>query len=164
MVHVRVVKSKPRQQKPQSPVLSEPDRAFLKGLDSALWSRQKQNGIVLESDKKLTKAEWDRVGKIIVKSQLVCEMFTKGMFGGYGMDVYEQPAPTYPGVPLEPVFLLRLIEDNLPAPKNAKPKTPGCGLDYAWNAFSKFTHSEQNKAWLKEYNLAPSEGQSSYWY
>lgn len=38
------------------------------------------------------------------------------------------------------------------------------GRDDAWELFSKYTHSEKNREWLKQYGLRPSRERSSYDY
>lgn len=145
--------------------LTDSDRSFLVKLDAKLWPKKaRQNGIVLRSESKLTKAEWSRVEKIVDSAGLICTMFAKGMFGGYGIDIYEPEDPVYPGVPLSTNFLLRVIEDNLPAPKGTKEKTPGCGLDHAWTAFSKLTHTKKMRAATEQYKLPAPREQSHYWY
>lgn len=146
-------------------MLTDVDRSFLKELDDQLWPpNKKQNGIVLRSDHKITPADWKRVCKIIESAGLVCTMFSKGMFGGYGMDVHEVEDPIYPGVPTTTKIVLRLTEDNLPVPKRAAKKIPGCGLDHAWDAFSKYTHSNKTRALVKQYNLPAPREQSYYDY
>lgn len=141
--------------------------SYLKELNDSLWPSTEtnhQDRIVLQARRQMTTKEWRETRRHIEAHDLVCEMFMMGMFGGYGIDVYDHPESLYPGLPEEPVFLIRIIETNLPAPKDADPKVPGCGREYAWEAFSKFTHAQRNQDWLKRYKLRPSEDQGSYCY
>ena len=73
-----------------------------------------------------------------------------------------------------PLPLLAITEDHLPGPTRyevlmgtAKPRPerkPGCGRDDAWELFSRFTHSKQNRTWLKMYKLRPPQERSHYDY
>jgi len=168
-------------------MLADEDRAWLVDLNGELWpepeTTERKKGvlfqhannvarrvIVLDANRKLLHEEVYRICTLIEKTPLLTSMSSKGMFGGFAMIVYEHP--DYPHVP--PTRLLMIIEDHLPPPKGpsvyehiagtARPpdpepkKRPGCGTDQAWELFSKYTHSDRNSAWLKEYNMnAPQE-------
>jgi hypothetical protein len=155
-------------------MLTDQDRAWLVALNEDLWpedeTKRTKRTIVLDASRKLLHEELDRICALIESAPLLTSMFSKGMFGGFGMLVYEHSA--YPHVP--PQQLLCLTEDHLPPPKGpsvyehltgtAKPlppekkPAPGCGTDQGWEAFSKYTHSERNREWLKNYNMkAPQE-------
>lgn len=84
-------------------------------------------------------------------------MHTSNMFGGYGLLVYGPPI--FPDAPLEVIF--SVIEDNLPT---VCERIPGCGRDDAWEMFSRFTHSEQNRAWLKQFRLPEPKDRVYYDY
>jgi hypothetical protein len=119
--------------------------------------------------RELTKAELEGVLQTIKAQGLLTNMISAGMFGAYGMEVYEHP--TYPGLP--PTKVLLLVEGHLPGPTRydrlvdrlagvPPERRPGCGRDDAWEIFSRFTHSEQNRAWLKMYGMQPP--QERYYY
>ena len=152
-----------------------PTIAWLKELQGSLWPEDKRDqwqGVVwVDAYRELTKTEWAKVQEAIAEHKLVCEMFSASMFGAYGMSLYEHPA--YPGLPAE--HILRLVEGHLPGPTRqdalmgrheSRParKTPGSGLDDAWEAFSAYTHSEVNRGWLARYGLREPKSRGSYDY
>jgi hypothetical protein len=150
-------------------VSEEEDIEWLRALDADLWPPDHKNEIVaLKASRMITKQELDRVLGSVEEHRLVTEMVMTNMFGGYGMRVYDNPAA--PGVPLVPVLLL--IEGHLPLNTRwslldgqpAATKVPGSGRDEAWTLFSRYTHSEQNQAWLKLFGLKPSRSRSHYDY
>ena len=158
------------------------DIAWLKKLQEDLWPpepppppRARGNpyaGMKIELDAKrtLTKKEFERVLGCIKKHKLVANMFSTSMFGGYGMKLYEHEP--YPGTGAQ--FLVTIIEGHLPVPtrydriagnvKEKPKKHPGCGREDAWKVFSKYTHTKQNRAWLKQYGLPEPHDQSYYDY
>ena len=161
-------------------MLSDEDRDWLKKLNDDLWpddeKKRVSRRIELDATRKLLHEEQDRIFALIEQAPLVTSMFSKGMFGGFGMTILEHPE--FPGLP--PTPLLWITEDHLPGPRppsayehlvgTAKPlpppekKRPGCGTDLGWETFSKFTHSARNRAWLKEHRLDPPHERSHYDY
>jgi hypothetical protein len=162
-------------------MLSDEDRTWLTKLSDDLWpepeeGKRTRRVIVLDATRKLLHEEVERICALIVSAPLLTSMFSKGMFGGFGMDMYEHAE--FPGLP--PTHLLRIIEDHLPGPKGpsvyehilgtAKPlppepkRHPGCGTDQAWDLFSVYTHSDQNRAWLKENKMQPPKERTHYDY
>lgn len=142
--------------------LADDERAWLKELHAELWPEQaKKKGPVIAIDalRPLTTLEFTRLSDLITTRGLVTSMFSSNMFGGYGMDVYEHEP--FPGT--GPVFLLRLVEDNHPDPhplqiseegyKKHIRRGGGVGRDDAWESFSRFTHSKQNREWLTQYRM-----------
>jgi len=132
--------------------------------------RQKsERRLKLEALRPLTFLEFKRVCELIEARGLVTRMFSASMFGAYGMDIYEHEP--FPGT--GPVFLLRLVEDNHPDPhpleiadgyrKHVR-QGGGTGRDDAWESFSRFTHSEQNREWLKSYHMDPPRERGHYDY
>lgn len=133
------------------------DLSWLRELQQALWPKShKQNGIVLDVSRRLTREEQKRVVSCIRDQRLVTSLMSKGMFGGFALNVYAHEQYFETGAE----FLLLLTEDHLPGPKS-KP-APGCGTDEAWEFFSQFTHSKQNREWLKKYKL-PAPRERSYY-
>lgn len=162
-------------------MLSDEDRTWLKQLDAELWPAPKTDAdrdrltIVLQAERLLGHGEVERIFAIVETAPLVTEMFSKGMFGGYGIALMEHELYPHTG----PTRLLSIIEDHLPPPKGptvydhllgtAKPtlkpkKHPGCGTDQAWELFSKYTHSPQNSEWLKQYKMRAPEERYHYDY
>ena len=133
---------------------------WLRDLDASLWPPGHKNGVVCyEASREATQEEIDTVCICIEEYRLVTEMHSTNMFGGYGMMVYDNPAA--PGVPLVPVLFL--IENHLPKGSNST-KPQGCGRDDAWELFSRYTHTDQNKEWTKTFRLKPSRERSHYDY
>lgn len=142
------------------------DLEWLRQLDRELWPESRGSG----ANRTLSKEELERVFACIEKYKLVAEMYSIRMFGGYGMQLYEQEP--YPGTGAQ--FITAITEDHLPVPTrydhiagNVKEKPlrrPGCGRDDAWEIFSKYTHSDVNRAWLKKYRLETPRERSYYDY
>ncbi len=152
--------------------LPDVERDWLKALQGSLWpeNRKKNSPVKLEAHRLLTYEEKDRLFHDIETYSLVVEMFSSNMFGGYGIYVYAHELYPHTG----PDFLVAITEDNLPPSSrlervtgDAAPlpkKVPGCGRDDAWDLFSKYTHTEQMKEWVKLYKLKPPREQSYYDY
>jgi hypothetical protein len=149
------------------------DLDWVRELQAELWpeeQRKKGGGqtrhgwvqIKLEAKRRLKKKEWQRVCKAIVEHKLIVSMFSTNMFGGVGISINEHPA--YPGLPTE--HLLTLTQEHLPGKLGKKGSEPthGACLREAWEVFSEFTHTEQNKAWLKQYGFRQPGSPSSYDY
>lgn len=156
--------------------LTEEERRWLTDLNEALWppltleeQRSGRSRIKLEANRTLQWTEFQQILKLVEDRRLLTQMFSSSMFGGYGISVFEhEPAP---GV--GPIHLLRLIEDHHPVPHRLEiregydkhlRKYPGVGRDDAWESFSKFTHSETNKEWLKSYKMDLPRERSHYDY
>lgn len=153
-------------------MLNDEDRKWLTALDAELWPPKEKKGttITLEAERPLTHVEFKRICTLIEDHGLLTSMFCTSMFGGYGMDVYEHEP--FPGT--GPTHLLRLVEDHMPVPhpvlvieegydKHIRPGG-GVGRTDAWESFSRFTHSEQNAAWLKSYKMDPPQPRGHYDY
>jgi len=153
--------------------LSEEGRQWLEDLEEDLWPKEhvKKPGmrIKLTAKRPLTFLEFKRVQELIESYGLLTSFFCTSMFGGYGMDVLEHEL--FPGT--GPRHLLRLVEDNLPDPHrllvseegyDKHVKRPGEGRDDAWEAFSKYTHTEHNIAWLKAYKMELPRSRTHYDY
>lgn len=155
--------------------LTDEDRDWLKRLDEDLWAKEHletpeiRHKITMTARRPLSPGELERVAGIVSGSTLLTSMFCTGMFGGYGMDVFEhEPVPD-----IGPIRLLRLVEGHMPEPDAAKlasgdlghtRQAPGVGRDDAWEFFSTFTHSERNIGWLKSYGMRPPQPRHSYDY
>jgi len=154
------------------------DLDWLRELQERLWPpEQAAKGragnvqIKLEAKRELSKDEWQRVCKAIVENKLVVEMIGTNMFGGVGIRLFEHP-PCF-GVD-EAELILTITQEHLPGPSRydhlrgevAEPEkhVPGSCLRRAWETFSEFSHTEQNKRWLKQYGLRESRGAESYDY
>lgn len=157
------------------PAVVEDDIRWLKELHEKLWAPAEKpltfaSPVAVQAQRRVTQGDLERAFECIEKHELVTEMFSSNMFGGYGMSVYAPPI--FLEVPLERIFWI--VEENLPTPtrydyingtvKDRPKKTPGSGRDDAWEMFSKYTHSEKNQAWLKRFKLAPSRERSYYDY
>lgn len=133
------------------------------------WMRELHARLSDPDLEKLSKPEFERFLKAIHEYGLLTQMYSAKMFGGYGMRIFEHPI--FPGLP--PTKLLSITEDHIPAPTQydhligeARPKhrERGCGRDDAWEIFSKFTHSEQNRQWLRRYGMTDSMSREQYDY
>lgn len=72
-----------------------------------------------------------------------------------------------PGTDTRPVPLFVLGGESLPDSKRKvvkKTKCKGCILDDAWNAYSPFSHTEENKQWLEQYEMEEAHDFSHYDY
>lgn len=141
---------------------------WLMDLQRSLWppkERWYDSPVSMKTFRELTFKEWERVKELIEGRGLLTMMVSVNMFGGYGMEVYLHAVTD--GVP--PVKVLLIHEDNLPSPTRIQiaasdvpltrpERVPGSGRDDAWKAFSRYTHSKQNRQWLGYYKLeAPQE-------
>jgi len=153
--------------------LPDSERDWLKALQESLWPKNRKNDspVKLEAHRLLTYEERDRLFKDIETFGLVVEMFSSNMFGGYGIAIYAHELYPHTG----PDHLVTITEDNLPppsrlerasgdAPPEPPKKVPGCGRDDAWELFSKYTHTDQMKVWVKQYKLEAPRSQSYYDY
>lgn len=141
------------------------DILWLQKLNRDLWP----SGYSRTAFRELYPSEVERVCQCIEQQSLIAEMFMLGMFGGFGMRLYSQG-------PERTTFLqLTLTEDTLPSrlslldhlvdtPPPQVKKVPGCGREDAWELFSKYTHSERNKQWLRVYGLPESRDRVHYEY
>lgn len=147
------------------------DIKWLHELHAALWPPEPPRPrdrygrssprIKLEVGRELTKAEWKRVVQAIAENKLVAEMIGTNMFGGVGVRFYEHPR--LPGDDHEHV--LTLTQEHLPGPTrydhladraeatDYREPTGGNCSRAAWDIFSEFTHTEDNRRWLKQYGL-----------
>ena len=146
---------------------------WLRDLDFELWTTE--NSFTMNMTHKthkvvrtLTKAELHRILACIEEECLLTEMCSDTMFGGYCMTVYDHP-PCF-GVP--PIKTFDLSERLLPlfdrydriGGELPPEKNPGCGTDRAWELFSRYTHSEQNRKWLEYYGMEPPRERRYYDY
>jgi hypothetical protein len=133
---------------------------YLDSLQDRLWpkSYKSESPVSLTVSEHITLQEWAQVKSLIETHKLLTNIFCAGMFGAYGIDIYEHPS--YPGTP--PRHLLRVVEGNFPA--RAEKRIPGVGSTFAWQEFSRYTHTEENMQWLKEYKMEPPKSRGYYDY
>lgn len=146
------------------------DIQWLKDLNRDLWpeGQKKHNGPGMVAYRVLTTKEIQEITRIIEERRLLTYMISTSMFGGYGMEVFAHPE--FPGLP--PEYLLAVIEDHLPrhtrydelTDRPIPEKKPGRGREDAWILFSRYTHSEQNREWLKQYHMRPPQHRNYYDY
>ena len=120
--------------------------------------------------KYLETEEFERILRLIEEYDLLTSMVSVGMFGGYGMEIYEEQSDHVQ----KPRFLFRVHEENIPPPTRLAriggevpewpERRPGCGLEHAWEVFSKYTHSPENAAKLAFYGMDPPRGRAYYDY
>lgn len=157
---------------PVSRALPDEEREWLKKLEVDLWPKDHKNGVVsLEASRQLTLQEFKRLTRILKSGSVVVEMICTNMFGGYGICIYEHEPYPHTGAQ----YLACVIEDHMP-PRNGivdpdrhgKLSEPGhvagSGSTRAWNYFSKYTHTEEMKAWCKKYKLRKPEERYHYDY
>ena len=144
-----------------------PPYKWLAALDKQIWAEKvaehyanmtghgwKQRYRVVH--RKLTETEWAKLQEIVREEGLLTSMHNCGFGFTCGMLISEHPEATYPGVPLEAKRLLFVESHHLPQKEDR--------FEEGWQAFSPFTHSEQNTKWLAQYGMdAPkSKGHYSY--
>ena len=151
------------------------DIEWLRELNEDLWLRE-DDGTFRPKHKvsrELAKAEWERVKQAIVEHKLVTEMVRTNMFGGVGVRVYQHPI--MPGDDHEHV--LTLTQEQLPGPTRQdylmdrdteepdyrKPTKGSCSRA-AYDIFAEFTHTEDNRRWLKDYGLKQPQDPGDYDY
>ncbi|HVI42708.1 MAG TPA: hypothetical protein VM577_18925 [Anaerovoracaceae bacterium] len=111
--------------------------------------------------RQLSVAEVTMVLQAVEQNNLLTNMYSSHMFGGYGIEIFEQEP--YPGT--GPQLLLRFNEDHLPKDLcDGKRRCQGCGKEDAWELFSKYTHADKNKKWLAMYKMPAPREQSYYDY
>jgi len=151
--------------------MEETDLEWMRELHARLWPKHGDNcSLDWKPEGELPQLDFDRVLKVIKTHRLLTQMFPSKMFGGYGMRIYEHPI--FPGLP--PTKLLSITEDHIPGPTQydhltgeAKPlpkRKPGEGRTDAWETFSQFTHTEQNRRWLRGYGMTDSSPRADYDY
>lgn len=135
---------------------------FLRELNKDLWDNPARKDLKVQARRILTAQEIDLIFQTIEAHNLMTDMFSANMFGGYGMDVYQHEP--YPGT--GPQFIFRMTEYELPPEMNAKfgKASGGSGSNDAWKLFSKYTHSQQNKEWLAMYKMEAPKYRSYYDY
>lgn len=106
--------------------------------------------------RKLTPAEWERLQETVREEGYLTSMHNCGFGFTCGMLVMEHPEPTFPGVPMEPKALLFVESHHLPQENDR--------FEDGWNAFSPFTHSEQNARWLAQYGMDAPKAKGHYAY
>jgi hypothetical protein len=135
---------------------------WLLALDKQIWQEHVDRDWRREDRRyktvyrKLTQVEWDRLRETIREEGYLTSMHNCGFGFTCGMLVYEHPEATYPGVPLEPTPLLFVESHHLPQ-ENDK-------FEDGWQAFSPFTHAEQNAKWLARYKMDPPKSKGHYDY
>jgi hypothetical protein len=112
----------------------------------------------------LTKEEMDRAFALIDSAPLLTVLCRTGMFGGVGIKLYAHEV--YPGT--GPEHLLTIAEQHIVrmwdrtryehmqgVPPRGRPKRKSSGdcLDEAWNLFTKYTHTPQNRRWIEHYRI-----------
>jgi hypothetical protein len=149
------------------PVDHLPDVEWLVAIDGQIWHevthRMRANMSGHEWDqksraltRKMTNAEWERVQRAIREHGLLTSLHNCGFGFTCGMAVYEHAAPIYPGIPIVLRRLLFLESRHLPFKEDR--------FEAGWAAFSPFTHSDQNAAWLRQYGMEEPKQKGHYDY
>jgi len=135
---------------------------WLAALDKQIWQEhidrdwQRGDRHYRTVFRKLTPAEWDRLQRTVREEGYLTSMHNCGFGFTCGMMIYEHPEAMYPGVPLEPKGLLFVESHHLPQKEDR--------FEAGWQAFSLFTHSEQNTKWLAQYKMDPPKSKGHYDY
>lgn len=135
---------------------------WLKWLDADIWIEHPPTynsyGSVMPY-RGLTEDEKTRVLSAIDEHKLIT-MMGSGTFGlsGYSMSMYVHPI--YPG--LKPTYLLCVGHEHWYGMEHRRDKDPH--YNHLWELFSKHTHSEQNRQWLKTYGFDPPRDRVHYDY
>ena len=159
---IREYEGKPAKPR-QTGIEQLPPSEWLAALDKQIWQEHKDRSRGWGGGRsyrtvyrKLTEAEWGRLQTIMREEGYLTSMHNCGFGFTCGMMVYEHPEVTYPGVPLEPKSLLFVESHHLPQKED--------GFGAGWQAFSPFTHSEQNAKWLAQYEMDPPKSKGHYDY
>ncbi|KKN65749.1 hypothetical protein LCGC14_0478880 [marine sediment metagenome] len=140
--------------------LPKTDRKWLKDLEEKLWKElgpdKFDRSWIVESDTHLTISQLNRIFKLIRQHKLVTSIGC-GTFGlmGYTMSIYEHEV--CPGTGAE--CLLSITDKHMPKKSERQE-----GLNFTWKKFSQFTHSEENKEWLRKYRFEAPKQRSYYDY
>jgi hypothetical protein len=129
--------------------MNEQDRDWLEALSKSLWKRIYFNPVprvgpdsMLEEARHLTGDEWVKLQDIIQRNDLICELQTTGWGFYVGMALYWENPPVYPGVPVQLDLLIFISAKHLP--EDLIPSGPRLHFRAGWDAFSPFTHSDEN--------------------
>ncbi len=172
-------------------MLVDDDRAWLKELEGELWPpKDEDNGPLLrrldvamgrpprpkppEPRELVTREELTRIFKIVEEAPLLTALFSHGYICGVGITLYEHEL--FPGA--GPQELFHLTDDHLPrlddrsvyeVLRGAPPKPPrkhamGDVRGDVWELFTKYTHSQRNREWLKQYKIQMRFDKHSYDY
>lgn len=104
----------------------------------------------------LSGREWHEIQKLIRTHGLICEMRNACFGFGCGMTVYADGDPIYPGIPIEPKFLINLTQRHLPGGK--------ARFEDAWPEFVRYTHTADNTVLLARNGLPAPREKSHYEY
>lgn len=159
---------KPAGSKPPRALLTD-WRAWFKATHASLWEghptsfRANMSGHTWETisyheARKLSKAEWATIQRIIRQQNLVCSMRNACMGFNCGMTVYAEGVPVYPGVPVEPELLLDITAKHLPGEGYAVP------FNEAFAILSAYTHTPENAARLARNGLETPRDKGYYDY
>jgi hypothetical protein len=155
-------------QSTRDPILTMPDlgvawKAWLRALQESLWIdrvdprlRRKWS----QERRRMTVEEWLQVQQLIWEHDLICSMRNACMGFGCGMAIYEATPPAYPGVPIDPEFVLFVTQEHLPLPEDRD----STHFKDGWEAFSPFTHSDENTKALKANELPEPKPKVHYEY
>lgn len=138
---------------------------WLRSLQTEIWSEEIEGDGSRVLLRHLTYPEVSRIKEVVEQEGLLTSMTEDSLLGGYGMRIYDHPVS--PGVP--PVRLFYFSERILPEYTRwdcllDRDPPAHLGRDDAWEMFSKYTHSDQNRKWLKMYGMKPPEPRGYYDY
>lgn len=150
-------------------------QGWLKSLHTNLWQTHRDpNARALREwhteSRRLTPDEWGTLQEILREHKPIC-MLSNACWGfGCGLTLYATPPHVYPGAETKPECLLSITKNHLPLEGrtilSGKKMVPAdrTTFDDGWDAFSPFTHSEENAKLLKEYGLESPKAKSHYEY
>ena len=135
-------------------------REWLSDLQRRLWG----NGDQPVRDLRMKGEEFQRVFELIESEPLLTQMGACRFGFSLCISIYDHPVT--PGVP--PIFLLAISEDHLPYPSSFERINDECEewnrTDFAWELFSRHTHSDRNRQWLDFYQWEAPRERSHYEY
>jgi len=138
------------------------DLAWLQEFETRIWPQEGQSGGLFWDVPTITADELIRICEIIRRAELVVVLWTYGPLGGIGMSLYAHEA--FPGTGPEEVF--RIKDKHIPQPSRTwherlldapavevEKRSAGCIRQDVWELFSRYSHTERNREWLKRYGL-----------
>ncbi len=154
------------QVEPERPEAPADDLVWLSWLDDDVWLDHPAEGYNRngwsEVHRGFTKNEKERVLRIIQERKLIVQVGS-GTYGLSGYSVCLRSHPEYPSLPV--TYLVHFTDEHWFGLTHKRDYDKrGERFDEFWTIFSAFSHSEQNKEWLKQYGLDAPRERSYYDY
>ena len=147
---------------------------YLRDLHFSIWKTHRnplsrnpiERGWASET-RRLTNEEWALVQEIILEHKPICYLHNACWGFGCGMALYEEPPLVYPNTLVKPDILIDITKEHLPIPKREAGSTElddRTSFQDGWNAFSPYTHNEENTKLLVFHGFGKPKPASHYDY